>query len=156
FDRIGELMSSLDEGARQAGIALLALKGAELHARHLYVAGDRPMADLDLLVHRDQLEPAARLLENQGFRQTFVNTRHQVFEPEQRGAAAELGEHSANPLKIELHSSIAERLPVDCVDITTVIMPRQPPTGLNGYPSRAALLTHLLHHCAGGMTFRGI
>ena len=36
-------------GAQDAGVAIVPLKGAALHANGLYLAGDRPMADIDLL-----------------------------------------------------------------------------------------------------------
>jgi hypothetical protein len=154
--QIDQVLSSLGSRAREIGIAIVALKGAELHALELYAAGERPMADLDLLVRPHEVEPTMRLLASRGLRQSSINARHRVFEPEEHGAPSKLGEHSANPLKIELHTAISEHLPVDCVDITHLIMPRDPRPGINGYPSRAALLTHLLLHCAGGMIFRGM
>ncbi len=49
--RIDELLRRLDRRTRGAGIAAaVALKGAALHSMGLYAAGDRPMADIDLLV----------------------------------------------------------------------------------------------------------
>ncbi|MGH8261204.1 MAG: nucleotidyltransferase family protein, partial [Steroidobacteraceae bacterium] len=48
--RIGALLDELDGRARRAGIALMPLKGAALNALGLYAGGERPMADLDLLV----------------------------------------------------------------------------------------------------------
>ena len=48
--RIGELLRRLDQSTQEEGIAAMALKGAALHALGLYTAGERPMADLDLLV----------------------------------------------------------------------------------------------------------
>ena len=47
--RIERLLAGIDAGARQAGIALVALKGAALHRLSCYRAGDRPMSDIDLL-----------------------------------------------------------------------------------------------------------
>src|SRR5438105_206113 len=47
--RIMELLRLIDARARDDGIAVVALKGAELHACGLYVPGERPMADVDLL-----------------------------------------------------------------------------------------------------------
>ena len=47
--RIAELLGRIDAEARRSGIALVALKGAALHAIGIYQAGERPMADIDLL-----------------------------------------------------------------------------------------------------------
>src|SRR5579859_6414913 len=48
--RIQGLLSRIDGRACTDGIAVVALKGAELYASGLYVQGERPMADVDLLV----------------------------------------------------------------------------------------------------------
>jgi hypothetical protein len=48
--RIAELLLRLDQRAREAGVAAVALKGVALHAFGVYQAGERPMADVDLLV----------------------------------------------------------------------------------------------------------
>jgi putative nucleotidyltransferase-like protein len=50
--RILDLLERLDESTGRRGIPAMALKGAALHALGLYSAGDRPMADVDLLVRR--------------------------------------------------------------------------------------------------------
>jgi hypothetical protein len=156
FTRIRQLMSSLDAEARREGIGLVALKGAALHGPALYSPGERPMSDIDLLAQERDLERTARVLGRLGFRRTLVTARHQVFEPPQRHAPARLGEHTANDIKFELHGRIREPLPVDPVDITDSVFPREPHPGLNDYPSSAALMTHLLLHAAGLMTFRSV
>jgi hypothetical protein len=69
---------------------------------------------------------------------------------------AKLGEHAANCLKVELHEHIREALPLESVAISERIFPQQPRAGLNPYPSRASLMTHLLLHAAGGMAFRSL
>lgn len=156
FMRMRQLMSQLDAELRKEGIPLVALKGAALHALGLYSPGERPMADLDLLGHQHDEERTARLLNRLGFRVKLVSARHLLFEPQQPHAPSELGEHSANDIKIELHARISEPLPVDHVDITDRVFPRAPHPGLNGYPSNTALMTHLLLHAAGALTFRSV
>jgi len=151
-----ELMSELDAELRQEGIPLVPLKGAALHGPGLYFPGERPMADVDLLGAQEDQERTARLLGRLGFRAKMVTARHLLFEPQQPRAPSELGEHSANDLKIELHPRISEPLPVDHVDITDRVFPRALHPGLNGYPSNTALMTHLLLHAAGTMTFRSL
>lgn len=68
--RIEELLHSIDAQARKMGLGIVALKGAALHALGLYEAGERPMADLDLLVARQDVTGATSLIEALGFRQT--------------------------------------------------------------------------------------
>jgi hypothetical protein len=111
------------------------------------------MADIDLLVRDAEVREATKLLEDCGFAMTFNTWRHQLFESRDKGAASAdvLGEHVDNPLKIELHTRICERLPVNEVDITSFVFPADPRAGLNDYPSSASLMMHLLLHAAGNM-----
>ena len=154
FVRIQELLTRLDRCARNDAIALLALKGAELHARGIYSPGERPMADVDLLTRENDTPRTARLLGALGFHETLVNARHRTFEKQDGHPTAELGEHGANDLKIELHSRITEKLPAQVTDISDLVFPGNPSPGLNEYPSTASLMTHLLFHAAGGMATR--
>lgn len=66
------------------------------------------------------------------------------------------GEHVDNPIKIELHTRIAELLPVRPSDITDFLIPRPRRAGLNAYPSAASLIMHLLLHAAGNMRARAL
>jgi hypothetical protein len=154
--RIQELLSSIDRQTRAAGVAVTALKGAALHQLGLYEAGDRPMADVDLLVRPGDAQRTAALLESLGFRQTIETWKERVFTPFEDTAAAELGEHAANNLKIELHERICERLPWRVTDVSEFIFPAHPGAGLNAYPSNGSLMHHLLLHAAGSMAFQGL
>ena len=97
--------------------------------------------------------PAA-LLASLGFRQSGESWKERVFTPIDASAAADLGEHAANSLKIELHERICERLPLRLTDISEIVYPAEPRPGLNCYPSRGALMLHLLLHAAGSMAFQ--
>jgi hypothetical protein len=154
--RIQDLLRLIDESARIEGVAVVGLKGAELHARGLYLPGERPMADIDLLVQSADLERTSRMLQSLGFPETYSSSRHRVFVPRDATTSGGLGEHADNHLKIELHERIAEPLPIDITDITDWVFPAQPRTGLNGYPSKGALMSHLLLHAAGAMTCRAL
>ncbi|HWW21329.1 MAG TPA: nucleotidyltransferase family protein [Steroidobacteraceae bacterium] len=158
--RIEALLACMDEATRRQGIAALALKGAALHALGLYCAGQRPMADIDLLVRERDVQPMLRVLQSLGYQQTSATWKHRILEPQRPAAVSRpqaqyaLGEHSEAAIKIELHTRIAERLPVIEVDATECIVPSEPRPGLVGYPSTAALLMHLLLHAAGNMVVR--
>lgn len=152
--RIEALLSQIDTRARADNIPLVGLKGVALHAAGFYRAGERPMADIDLLVRQRDAAPAVRLLESLGFHEAYSNWKHKVFAPEFHETATDLGEHEQNYLKIELHERVAEALPLLTTDVTETVFPSRPHPGLNAYPSNAALLSHLLIHAAGAMAFR--
>jgi hypothetical protein len=153
---IQQLLRLIDERATTSGIALVALKGAELHARGLYAPGERPMADVDLLAGKADVERTSRMLESLGFHESMANWRHKVFVPQHAARPTALGEHAGNYLKIELHERIAEALPFDITDITAWVFPARPLPGLNPYPAKSALMSHLLLHAAGAMAHRAL
>jgi hypothetical protein len=155
--RIAQLMREIDLAARDEDIVLLPLKGAALHSIGLYKPGQRPMADIDLFVHGDSLKSTTRLLDDFGFRVTFTNWRHQLLELRvEKNSAVAFGEHADNPIKIELHTTIREHLPVCEIDITDFIVPRAPHPGFNSYRAPASLMAHLLLHAAGNMRARAL
>jgi hypothetical protein len=154
--RISELLQLIDAHARACGIALVGLKGAALYAIGLYGAGERPMADIDLLARETDSVRTARLLETLGYRETYATWKHRVFEPNESRASAAFGEHADNAMKIELHIRIREILPLRVVDISEQMLAQRLQPGLNGYPSKAALMTHLLLHASGAMVFRAL
>jgi len=151
--RIMSLLDRIDSKACRDGIALVALKGVALHRRDVYAAGERPMADIDLLVHETNLESMTGLLSECDYDLTFTTWRHRLFESRHRAAWTSdgLGEHIDNPVKIEVHTSIRERLPLSETEITKFLFPANASAGLNNYPSEVALMMHLLLHATGNM-----
>ncbi len=155
--RIEALLERIDAAARAVDLPLIPLKGAALHALGIYAPGERPMADIDLLVRESDAAAAIELLRGIGYVQSFEHWRHLSFKPAGEGAPlAVLGEHRDTPVNIELHTRIRERLPVATIDITSRILPRDPRPGLNPYPSHGALLSHLLLHAAGNHCARNL
>jgi len=154
--RIAELLQHIDELGRTTGIAAVALKGAALHAIGLYAIGERPMADIDLLVRPADAGRMARLLETLGFYEACATWKERVFTPLVEHAVGGLGEHSNNDIKIELHERICERLPWRITDVTDCVFPAQAHPGVNAYPSTASLMIHLLLHAAGAMAFQAL
>jgi Uncharacterised nucleotidyltransferase len=155
---IAGLLEAIDLHARGAGVALVALKGAALLAGDIYSAGERPMGDIDLLVRAVDTQANSRVLELCGYAAAFSSHRHDVFQPVNRKviATCRLGEHLDNPINIEVHTRIAERLPVNPVDITGFLFPTAARRGLSPYPSAASLMMHLLLHAAGNMRARAL
>lgn len=154
--RVQALLAEIDLRAQGAGLALVALKGAALHALGLYLPGDRPMADIDLLVAADDEPRACALLQALGYLPSHAQWKHRSFSPATGSPPRGLGEHRDTPVTIELHTRIQERLPVASVDITARIMPAQPRPGLNPYPGKGALMSHLLLHAAGNLCSRSV
>jgi hypothetical protein len=154
--RIDDLLLRLDQRAREAGVAAVALKGVALHAFGMYQAGERPMADVDLLVRPADMPRTAKMLESLGYTESYQTWKECVFTPVDEQEPAALGEHSNNGIKIELHERISEKLPLRITDISEHVFPSQPQPGLNAYPSRASLMIHLLLHAAGCMAFQSL
>lgn len=154
--RISDLLSQIDARCREQGIPAVGLKGVALHSLGFYQAGERPMADIDLLVQPCDARRAGEALESLGFSESFANWKHAVFTPKVCDLHASIGEHADNYLKVELHTRIAEILPLRVTDVTDAVYPRTPLPGLNAYPSKAALMTHLLIHAAGAMAYRAL
>lgn len=158
--RITALLARIDQQARRAHIAVVPLKGAALHRLGLYTGGERPMADVDLLVAQSDSAGMSQLLQSLDYLDTSVSWKHRVFEPRERAiavvrkAAASFGEYADRSIKIELHTRIAERLPLNTVDVSAMVFPPAPHPGLNRYPSTMALFIHMLLHAAGSMVIR--
>ncbi|NID15930.1 nucleotidyltransferase family protein [Luteibacter yeojuensis] len=155
-ERIATLLRQIDAEARAASLPLMALKGAALHALGLYAAGDRPMADIDLLVDDAHADATANLLASLGYEASFTQWKHRVFKPAGMAPVTGLGEHRDTPVNIELHTRIHERLPVATVDITAQVRTRDASPGINPYPSMGALMSHLLLHAAGNICGRSL
>jgi hypothetical protein len=156
FVRIQRLMQLIDGRAREAAIPVVPLKGAAMHALGIYAPGERPMADIDLLVREERSTRFAELLVALGFTETLRTWKHRVFSRANDAEPAPLGEHADNGIKIELHCRIAEELPRRKVDVTSSVFPESPRPGFNCYASKAALLLHVLLHTAGALVLREV
>jgi len=149
--RIGELLEQIDTAARRRGVECMALKGAALRDLNLYGYGERPMGDIDLLVSSRDMFPIAAVMAEIDYVDAFITQRHRVFEPRRKLPTRGFGEHVDNPLKIEIHTAIAEPLPVRNVDITERLKRSTRGSGLRNYPDLVSLFLHLLLHAAGNM-----
>jgi len=149
--RIGELLGRMDAAVRERGIKCIALKGAALRALDLYAPGERPMGDIDLLVASRDTQAIAAAIVELDYVEAYATNRHRVFEPCRKSASSSFGEHIDHPLKIEIHTAVAEPLPWRKVDVTESLTSGRERPGLNNYPTLVSLLLHLLLHAAGNM-----
>lgn len=154
--RIADLLTRIDARSRDLGVPMMALKGSALHGLGIYVAGERPMADIDLLVGPEHADAAAAVLAELGYEETYRQWKHVVFKPTGARPASAFGEHRDTPINIELHTRIHERLPIRTVDVTSTVWARDAAPGINPYPSMGALMTHLLLHAAGSICGRSL
>ena len=102
-ERVVDLLRNLDTLARREGVAMTALKGVALHALGVYRAGERPMADVDLLVRGSDRSAATRVLEQAGYTVSCNTWKHDMFAPRDAQATVGFGESVANPVTIDLH-----------------------------------------------------
>jgi hypothetical protein len=150
-NRVGELLATLEREMRAAGIAVVALKGSALRDLQVHAPGVRPMSDIDLLVRPQAVDESVEVLRKIGYVAKFSMQRHLVLAPPDMRIPQCLGEHCDAPYKIELHTAIAEALPITKVDITDRILAQPQRAGVNRYASEQALMCHLLLHAAGNM-----
>ncbi len=154
--RVLSLLARLHEACRCSGIAIVALKGSALHAIEVYRAGERPMADIDILVGIEDTAAMVSILESLEFEETCWSWKERVFSPKGGRVVAVLGEHTDNPIKVELHDRVCEKLAERITDLTAEILPLIRPPGINAYPSMMALMLHLLLHAAGAMSSKAV
>jgi len=148
------LLAAIGKLAGEQGVAITCLKGAALHSLGIYAPGERPMADLDLLVREEDLAPAHRILSSLGYQEHAASWKHRSYRFGTPELPMPLGEDPTSPVQIDLHTHIAERLPHRLSDISDLILTGAAKPGLNVYPSSAALMIHLLAHAAGSMVQR--
>jgi len=150
-ERIGALLERIDAAVRERRIGCVALKGSALRALGIYRPAERPMADVDLLVAPEDLPRTAAAVADLGYVEAGSSQRHRIFEPRQKHVLRLAGEHADNPLRIELHTTVTEELPVRSVDITGRVQRSAIKPGVNTYADLVSLLLHLLLHAAGNM-----
>jgi hypothetical protein len=140
----------LDEFTR-AKIRIVMLKGAALYRAGYYANGERPMADVDVLVPPEARKAVGPLLSRLNYSLALSVRRHDVYENPNQRIVHTLGEHAENPTKIEIHSAISESLLVNDWDITDVVFPNDGEQSPGAYPGSWALMAHLLLHAARSM-----
>ena len=155
-ERIRELLDLMDVQLRAADVAAVALKGVALYEAGLYGPGERPMADVDVLVHEADLERASKVLQTLGFEESLRLWKNRLFTPGDGGERWRPQQQGDHPIKVELHERICEMLPLKIVDITASVYPAKPAAGLGSYSGHSALMAHLLLHAAGSIVDRAV
>lgn len=146
---------------REAGVEVVALKGATLAFFHYSEPALRPMGDLDLLLREPrELGRATAALSHAGWRPLFDTPRHRVFARPDERIVRRATEDPENPIRLEIHTTF--RLPVlgRVYDAGTALRAQPETRDLDGTPvaiaAGPALLTHLLFHAAEDFAGNGI
>jgi hypothetical protein len=139
---ISAAIEELHALSQKSGIPVVVLKGSALHALGIYQPGERPMADVDILVRSADVGAMEELLARAGFVLRGVTWKHREFE--------RMRDHSR--VKIDLHTRLAERIASREFTLADDALAAVP--GVRGYASRLQLLRHLLLHAAGNMSTR--
>ena len=146
----GELKQILAAFAQQK-IPLMPLKGSILSAGYYDAPGQRPMADLDLLIQARDFETGAHLLRQLGYERDVVHWKHTEFsKPGNRQVVSSTCEHPDNPRKLELHPHCRETFAGPTLDLTELMWGNAIQSDLLGepaiVPNTEALWLHLLVH----------
>ena len=143
-------------GRAKRGVAAVALKGVALHALGVYQAGERPMADVDLLVRPADAQRTARCCNRSVMRNP---SRH--------------GRKACSPMLMNKNPPFSASIRITASRSNSMCgfargsrcelriyrntyFRHYPQPGLNAYPSKASLMIHLLLHAAGTMTSQSL
>ena len=155
YETISRLAVEIDSAAHEQNVGLIALKGLALHWLGVYEAGERPMADLDLLVESTAWRSAQELLESLGFQEVERSWKNSEFERAAAKRTFGIAELEYQTDKIDLHRHLKEKLGSEFVSMR--IGGSAPARrGLSPYPSNAQFMRHLILHAAGGMASRSL
>ena len=135
--RLQETLGSVVAALREAGVEVVALKGAALAFFHYPEPGLRPMGDLDLLLREPRdLGRATAVLSRAGWRALFDTPRHRVFARPDERVARPAAEDAGNPVRLEIHTSF--RLPVlgRVYDASAALRAQAETRDLDGTPLR--------------------
>jgi hypothetical protein len=138
-------LGEIETIAVNAGVPAMMLKGCALHALGIYQSGERPMADIDLLVKPGDAEAMAGLLERAGFSAVSSTWKHRAF-ARVRGT---------DSLSLDLHVRLMERLAGRFVELPGLSFGVER-GGLLGYATQASMMRHVLLHTAGNMSRRWV
>lgn len=135
----------------QHHLAVLPLKGSLVSTQYYPDPGQRPMADLDLLIHPGDFEAATRLLAQLGYQAQVDHWKHTEFvKPENRQVVAREYEHPDNPRKLEVHLHCRESFGGPTVELTDCMWRAAAPGEILGEKTWVvvpeALWLHLLVH----------
>ena len=120
------LVARIDSATRDARVPCVALKGSAVRSLGLYAPGERPSSDVDLLVRKSDAAAVAAVVGTLDYVMLEDVARHTTYVPRNLTTPTTLGEHAANTIAIEVHTLVAEALPIRKVDITARLQPRHP------------------------------
>ncbi len=159
--RIASVLSEVVTKLGKEGIGAVALKSAVLAFTRYADPGDRPMADLDLLLADPGLmERATAAIRMLGFHVLHDTGRHRVFALDGERVERHAEEHPGNPLRIELHRHYRIDVLGERLDVTRALLAEPSAFTVNGVavaaPSAEAERALLLAHAAEDFAAKGL
>ena len=147
--------------ANNANVTLMPLKGMDVLTQIYADIGVRSTSDIDLLVQPEQLEQATQVIEQAGFECGARVKRHAIFALPNSRVVSQFGDHPDNPIKVELHTSIRNSMPLESCDLTQTVWQgaqreTRPTMPVAIYPSRTALMLYEMLHAANHAMTRSL
>ena len=119
--RLLEHAARIFDFANRAQVTLMPLKGMDVLTQMYPDIGVRSTSDIDLLVQPAQLEQATQVIERAGFECDARVKRHAIFGLPNSRVVSKFGEHPNNPIKVELHTSARNSMPLESCDLTQTL-----------------------------------
>jgi hypothetical protein len=153
--RLLTLCEALLMEADRRGARVMPLKGMDMLVRFYDDSALRSTSDIDLLVPPGELAGFTRVALDLGWAPVEETERHTRFVIPPNRIVTMWGEHPANPITLELHTAIGERLAGDVVNATDEVW-REAEKGAwratkAALAAPSALMLHLLLHASAHM-----
>lgn len=147
--------------AQAKHVTLMPLKGMDVLTQVYADIGLRPTSDIDLLVQPTELERATDVIQAAGFECTARTKRHAIFALPNSRVVSKFGEHPDNPIKVELHTSVQNTMPMESCDLTATLWQEartemRPDMPSATYPSRPSLMVYEMLHAANHAMIRSL
>jgi hypothetical protein len=143
--RIRELSTRILRHAFELRAPVVPLKGVALLARLYDDIGLRPMADVDLFTTETHASVIEGCLIAAGLCMLEGGNRHRTFASPPNQIVDFFGEHPDNPIKVELHTQLAEHLPRELCDLTPIFARFCGPDAVADALPAPDPLDHVLH-----------
>ena len=159
--RLLEYTSRILEQAHAKHVTLMPLKGMDVLTQLYPDVGLRSTSDIDLLVQPEQLGRATQAIEQTGFECRAQVKRHAIFSLPNSQVISKFGEHPDNPIKVELHTSARNSMPLESCDLTQLLWQdarteTRPGMPATTYPSRSGLMAYEMLHAANHAMIRSL
>jgi hypothetical protein len=156
IERVHSNLQSILREAKLAGIEAMPLKGSILTTGYYPQPENRPMADIDILIHPKNMLEMDNILVKLGYRNKMrfsQFTHHEIYiKQDDEQVIYWEGEHPDNPIPVEIHAQLKKNIwgSDGAVDMTDMMWEDCIASDILGepafFPSNINLFTHLSVH----------